>query len=134
MKNYKIDFAANKIVVTEKFMECAGQLGSPEFMQMLELRKLDMMIEVQKTKPRTKPEFQLTYKKMEKYIRMTEDAEELMAEFEHVQETAKSQNNPYAYVQKWFRNRFPNFAKVPEFTNANKVVVTPASYDAEEAA
>ena len=134
MKNYKIDFAANKIIVAEKFMERAGQLGTAEFTQMMELRKLDMLIEVQKAKPRKKPEFQLTYKKMEAFIRCSENAEALMAEFERVKEASIAQNNPYRHVQKWFEKTFPNFSKVPEFTPVRKIVATPANYDEEEAA
>ena len=111
MKNYKIDFAANKVVVTEKFMERAGQLGTPEFTQMMELRKLNMRIEVQKAKRHKKPTFQLTYKKMEIFVRCSDDAEALMAEFEHVKEEAKSQHNPCLYVQDWFKQQFPNYPK-----------------------
>ena len=134
MKNYNIDFANNRIVVTEKFMERAGQLGSAEFAQMMELRKLGMRVEVQKAKPRKKPEFQLTYKKMGAFIRCTEEAEALLAEFEQVKEAAKAQHNPYLHVQKWFKQTFPNFSKVPEMTPDLKVVATPAKYDEDEAA
>ena len=49
-----------RFVVTEKFMERVGQLGTAEFTQMMELRKLNMRIEVQKAKLRKKPEFQPT--------------------------------------------------------------------------
>lgn len=134
MKNYKIDFAKNTVTVTKKFMERAGHLGTPEFNQMMELRKLGMEIVEKESKPRKKPEFQLTYKKMEQYIRFTENAEALMAEFKEMREQAKCQHNPYRHVQKWFEQRFPNFSKVPELTPESKVVVTPANYDEDEAA
>lgn len=68
------------------------------------------------------------------YIKLTENAEALMAEFKHVKEVTMCQNNPYLYVQQWFKEMFPNFPKVPEFTPDNRVVVTPANYDQEEAA
>ena len=75
MKNYNIDFAKNTITVSEAFMKKAGQLGTTEFTTMMELRKLDMTIVVKEAKPRKKPEFQLTYKKMEAFIRCSENAE-----------------------------------------------------------
>ena len=134
MKNYNIDFAKNTITVSEAFMKKAGQLGTTEFTTMMELRKLNMTIVVKKAKPRKKPEFQLTYQKMIHYIKLTENAEALMAEFKHVKEVSMCQNNPYLYVQQWFKEMFPNFPKVPEFTPDKKVVVTPANYDEEEAA
>lgn len=111
MKNYNIDFAKNTITVSEAFMKKAGQLGTTEFTQMMELRKLGMRIEVQKAKRHKKPTFQLTYKKMEVFVRCSDDAEALMAEFEHVKEEAKSQHNPCLYVQNWFKQQFPNYPK-----------------------
>jgi hypothetical protein len=134
MKNYNIDFAKNTITVSEAFMKKAGQLGTTEFTTMMELRKLNMTIVVKEAKPRKKPEFQLTYKKMEAFIRCSENAEALMAEFERVKEASIAQNNPYRHVQKWFEKTFPNFSKVPEFTPDRKIVATPANYDEEEAA
>ena len=134
MKNYNIDFAKNTITVSEAFMKKAGQLGTTEFTTMMELRKLDMTIVVKEAKPRKKPEFQLTYKKMAHYIGLLEDADAMMSEFEHVKEVSRCQNNPYLYVQQWFMQMFPNFPKVPEFTPDQKVVATPANYDEDKAA
>ena len=111
MKNYNIDFAKNTITVSEAFMKKAGQLGTTEFTQMMELRKLGMEIVEKETKRHKKPTFQLTYKKMEVFVRCSDDAEALMAEFEHVKEEAKSQHNPCLYVQNWFKQQFPNYPK-----------------------
>ena len=111
MKNYKIDFAANTITISKPFAEKASKMGTAEFAVMMELRALGMPFAVQKPKKGAKPHFQLTYKKMEIFVRCSDDAEALMAEFEHVKEEAKSQHNPCLYVQNWFKQQFPNYPK-----------------------
>ena len=129
MKNYKIDFTKNTITISKSFAEKASQMGTPEYAMMLELRKLEMPFHVQQPKRHKKPEYQLTYRKMEKYISCLDEAEGYLTMFRQVKETAKSQNNPYLYVQNWFKATFPNYNEVPELTPDFKVVATPSTTD-----
>lgn len=133
MKNYKIDFAKNLITVSKPFAEKASKMGTAEFAVMMELRALGMPFAVQKPKKGTKPHFQLTYKKMEKYISCLDEAEGYLAMFQQVKETAKGTNNPYLYVQNWFKATFPNYDEVPELTPDFRIVATPAKSDEEAA-
>ena len=134
MKNYKIDFAANTITISKPFAEKASKMGTAEFAMMMELRKLGMNFRVQQPKKHKKPEYQLTYKKMEKYISCLKEAEGYLTMFRQVKETAKGTNNPYLYVQNWFKATFPNYDAIPELTPEFKIVATPANDNEGEAA
>jgi len=111
MKNYKIDFAKNMITVSAAFMKKAEQLGTKEFETMMELKKLGMIIAYQQPKPRKKPLYQLTYKRMEQFIRCSDDAEALLAEFEAMKKEGRGTNAAYLHVQQWFEEQSPNYPK-----------------------
>lgn len=127
MKNYKVDFAKNLIYVSKPFAEKASKMGTAEFAVMMELRKLEMPFSVQQPKRHKKPKFQLTYRKMEKYISCLDDAEGYLAMFQQVKETAMGMNNPYLFVQNWFKATFPNYDEVPQFIPELDVVSAPVN-------
>lgn len=130
MKNYEINFAANTITITQKFAKEASQIGTEAFKTMLELRQLGMTI-ITKT-PAKKKNTSLTYAKMETYISLLEDAEKYQSEFDAVCAESLAMKAPYAYVQKWFKETFPNYGKLPERNEQMKIINTPAHHDAEE--
>ena len=53
----------------------------------------------------------LTYERMEKYIRLHENADELFDLFQKVQSAGRG----YPYVKAWFVKQFPNFKNVPDY-------------------
>ena len=130
MKNYSINFATNTITLTQKFAKEASQIGTEAFKTMMELRQLGMTIITKE--PVQKKNTNLTYKKMEKYISLLEDAEKYQAEFKAVCAESLAMKVPYVYVQKWFKETFPNYGKLPERNAELKIINTPANYDAEE--
>ena len=129
MKNYSINFATNTITLTQKFAKEASQIGTEAFKTMMELRQLGMTIITKE--PVQKKNTNLTYKKMEKYISLLEDAEKYQAEFNAVCAESLAMKVPYVYVQKWFKKTFPNYGKLPERNAELKIINTPANYDAE---
>jgi len=131
MKNYEINFATNTITITKKFAQEASQIGTEAFKTMMELRQLGMTI-ITKA-PVQKKNSSLTYKKMEKHIALMEDAEKYQAEFEAVRAESLAMKVPYVYVQKWFKETFPNYGKLPKRNAKMKIINTTANHDAEEA-
>ena len=129
MKNYSINFATNTITLTQKFAKEASQIGTEAFKTMMELRQLGMTIITKE--PVQKKNTNLTYKKMEKYISLLEDAEKYQAEFKAVCAESLAMKVPYVYVQNWFKKTFPNYGKLPERNAELKIINTPANYDAE---
>lgn len=71
---------------------------------------------------------------MEQYISCLNEAEGYLAMFRQVKETAKGTNNPYLYVQNWFKATFPNYDTIPELTPDFRIVASPVNYDESEAA
>ena len=130
MKNYSVDFASNTISITQTFAKEASQIGTEAFKTMMELRQLGMTIITKE--PVQKKNTNLTYKKMEKYISLLEDAEKYQAEFKAVCAESLAMKVPYVYVSNWFKKTFPNYGKLPERNAEMKIVNTPANYDAAE--
>lgn len=130
MKNYEINFTTNTITITKKFAQEASQIGTEAFKTMMELRQLGMTINTKE--PVQKKNTSLTYDKMKKYIALLEDAEKYQSEFKAVCVESLAMKAPYAYVQKWFKETFPNYGKLPERNEQMKIINTPAHHDAEE--
>lgn len=72
----------------------------------------------------------LTFERMEKYIRLFDNADELMDLFQKV----KSADRGYQFVKAWFVKQFPNYKEVPEFKNGKLYVVPVEAPEADEAA
>ena len=129
MKNYEINFTTNTITITQKFAKEASQIGTDAFKTMMDLRQLGMTI-VTKA-PVHKKTSSLTYKQMERYIALLEDAEKYQAEFKTVCAESLAMKAPYAYVSNWFKKTFPNYGKQPQRNEKMKIINTPANYEAE---
>lgn len=131
-KNYRIDFAANTVTVTKKFLEEAeSNITSTAFRDMKALRAMGLTIVVKEAK-RAKSKH-ISYEQMVHYISCVENSEFYMARFAAAKNEAASKNEQYSRVLKWFKETFPHFYDMPEFTSDNKIRVTTADYPAEEA-
>ena len=60
--------------------------------------------------------------KMEKYISLYENAEELLTLFNAVKAVGDSQNNKMKYVADWFMAQFPNYKEMPLFNKDGKIL------------
>ena len=123
MKNCKIDYTTNTIIVTKKFLEEASQFGSAAQKQMEDLRGLNMPIKVKAQK--RKMETRWKFDRMLNYIANVENSEEYLADFATVRAA-----QGYMKSWEWFKATFPNYNKVPEMVN-HQIVVTPVEHDIE---
>ena len=126
---YKIYFNTNTVVMNYKFAELAGKYGTKEYRIMKGIRRdFPGMAEIvvsgrEKKSPR--PTTRLTYENMEKYIRVYENADELLAVFETVKAASVALASPYKYVCDWFKAQFPEYKQSVVFDNG-KLSVIPA--------
>lgn len=121
MKNYKMNFSTRILTITKDFAAGAMIPHSEEAMLLEHFQKImpDLKVKYLTHKPSATPNRSkgLTYKKMENYINLYENSEELLERFRIVKALSQIQTNPYLYVFNWFVNQFPNYKEMPEFNN-----------------
>ena len=123
--NYRIDFTKMTLTMTAEFADRAYDPTTEEYEILTRLQKdFPRLRVVRKThrSPKTaNPAKGLTYERMEKYIRLHENADELLDLFQKVQSAGRG----YPYVKAWFVKQFPNYKNVPEFVDGKLRVVEP---------
>lgn len=131
MKAYKIDFARRTVTVTKAFADKAAEYDSKEYKMITDLQNQGYAVvkHSHATPANRKP--LPTYAQMEHYISCLAEAESYRAAYDAVCNEAKSHNNSIAKVRKWFNATFPNYGKLPEFDENNKIIVTPKGHDAK---
>ena len=109
---FKIDLAKNTLTLNYKCSRMANEHGSPEYNKVREIlaENPGMKLVVESGRKAKTPHHsrRLTYKNMERYIRVQDHAEELLTTFALVQEESKKEKSPYAYVRTWFFKQFPD--------------------------
>ena len=108
--NYSIDFFTSTIIITKKFYKAASVLNSPEYKEMMQLRRdnpdFTIVLREIKKKENKKSYRNLNYKNMRTFIENYETDDDVRAdrikEFEKVKDLSKVQSGPYAYVKTWF--------------------------------
>ena len=119
MKNCNINYVENTIEVTKKFVKAAGVLNSPEYNELLAIRRdyptFPIVVREIKRKANKKTYKNLTIAKMREYIIDWEGEEsEAVKRFDKVVALSKVQAGPYAYVKKWFLDNYTD--KLEEYT------------------
>ena len=131
--NYRIDFTTMTLTMTAEFADRAYDPNTEEYEILTRLqRDFPRLRIVRKThrSPKTaNPAKGLTYDRMEKYIRLFDNADELMDQFQKV----KSVDRGYQFVKAWFVKQFPHYKDVPEFKNGKLYVVPVEAPEADEA-
>ena len=131
--NYRIDFTKMTLTMTADFALKAYDPTTEEYEILTRLqRDFPRLRVVRKThrSPKTaNPAKGLTYDRMEKYIRLFDNADELMDQFQKV----KSVDRGYQFVKAWFVKQFPHYKDVPEFKNGKLHVVPVEAPEADEA-
>lgn len=107
MKHFNIDHTTKTIELTKKFAKSAGMLNTPEYREIVSLRKdfpdYQIVIREIKKKAGKKTYKNLTIDAMRDYIKDWEgEASEALTTFEKVIALSKVQAGPYAYVKAWF--------------------------------
>ena len=130
--NYRIDFTTMTLTMTAEFADNAYNPTTDEYAILTRLQKdFPQLRVVRKThrSPKTaNPAKGLTYERMEKYIRLFDNADELMDQFQKV----KSADRGYQFVKAWVVKQFPHYKEVPEFKNGKLYVVPVEAPNAEE--
>ena len=123
--NYRIDFTKMTLTMTADFALKAYDPTTEEYEILTRLqRDFPRLRVVRKThrSPKTaNPAKGLTYERMEKYIRLHENADELLDLFQKVQCAGRG----YPYVKAWFVKQFPNYNDIPNFVNGKLRIVEP---------
>ena len=110
----KIDRQSKVILVSRSTLVAAGQFGTPEFAQMMEMRQKFPGYEFREQKIERNPDKRtygnLTYKVMGEFIESHETDQIAKAaalkEYEAVKAISKTQRAAYAYVKKWFLDKY----------------------------
>lgn len=116
-KSHSIDHINQKVYLTASFLRAASRLGTPEYNELLALRRELPDYEFKKAdtnrKKTTNKNKNLTYANMREHIKAvygeTPKAGEMLKMMERVEALSKIQANPYKYVHDWFVNEFPNY-------------------------
>ena len=114
-EGYKILFNENTVIMNYKFAAAAAKYGTPENKLMKNIREdFPGMAEVVvsgRVQTSAKTNHRLTYENMEKYIKVYENADELMEVFKTVKTASVALASPYKYVCDWFKAQFPDYKK-----------------------
>lgn len=127
MMNYKIDFVNNTLTMSKAFEEALNNPASEEYKLLKRLRadfpSLTIIRKTRRASKKARPNKNLTYKHMEQYMSVFQNADELLAQFNAVKRCSLAQNNPYKFVLDWFKAQFPHYKEQPDFgNNAPKVI------------
>ena len=129
--------------VTKAFEKQARIFGTPEYREWRAYRQdfpsAQMVTKTikkntsKRTYKKPRPTKNLTYKHMEQYMSVFQNADKLLAQFEVVKECSKQQPSPYKFVRDWFEAQFPKYREQPDFSpNASKVVALVAFQKKQE--
>ena len=131
MKTYKIDFTRRTVTITKEFAAKAAVYNSNEYKMLMDLQNQGFTVVNRTHATPTNRKPMPTYTQMEHYISCLAEAESYRKQYDAICEEAKSYNNSIAKVRKWFNATFPNYGKLPEFDENNKIIVTPKDHDAK---
>lgn len=138
MKNntYKIDFVNNTLTMSKAFEEALNNPASEEYKLFLQLRAdfpgLTIIRKTRRASKKTSPNKNLTYKHMEQYMSVFQNADELLAQFDAVKRCSLGQSNPYMYVLDWFKKQFPKYKELPDFGNNVPKVIDLAAFQKKQ--
>ena len=125
-EGYKILFNENTVIMNYKFAAAAAKYGTKENVLMKSIREdFPGMAEVVisgREQLSAKTNHRLTYENMEKYIRVHENADELLEVFATVKAASTPLASPYKYVCDWFKAQFPNYKKSVVFKDGSLTV------------
>lgn len=135
---YAVDVLTNTVVVTKKFLESVNTLEGTEYELFKQFKEMGFNI-VQRTRkpstPKKEPNSPLRplkpveekkplipFKKMALYISLLDDADEMMDKFDTIRKDAQTKDSPRKYVNEWFREQFPNYEKIAQLDEENRII------------
>lgn len=121
MKDYKMNLATNTLTISREFARKATESPNSRECQIItHCRSLCPNLKIAyytRKNSKTKAYNSLTYKKMEDYIKLYDNADELLKMFTLVKAVSKIQKNKFKYVYNWFIAQFPNYTELPNIRN-----------------
>ena len=130
---YAYDAIENVLTCSESFLKKASRLNSPEYNVLKQFRTEipGLKIEKGEKKSGSRP-LNITFAKMEEYIKNCRDDETRLEAFQKVKSLSKIQSSPYQYVRTWFLENYANYSEQPTFDADGFVVVkTKSEMEAE---
>ena len=125
IKGYEIDFATNTLYMNYKFANAAKDVFSKEYeiYQKIcnDFQNIKVIVRAGRKTKTCNANKRLTYANMESYIKVQDNADELMAAFVIAKEESKNKPSPYAFVRDWFVKQFPDYQECKTFER-NKVI------------
>jgi len=118
IKGYKIDFTNHTLTMNYKFADAAKVYASPEYQLVKSIQEdfpsLRIVTKAGRNITTPRPTKRMSYVNMEKYIKIYDNAAELLEVFEMVKTASVLLKCPYKYVHDWFVMQFPKYKEVPE--------------------
>ena len=112
-RKFRFDFVEKTIVGSKRSIEKANKGLDPEFgelSKMLEAQPTFKVVVKQINAKEGKDTHKgLTYKRMESFINLLDNKEELMSEFRAVKKYGDTCGSAYPSTKKWFLDTFPQF-------------------------
>ena len=133
---YSFDPITNVVTCSESFLKKASRLNSPEYLVLKQFRTEipGLKIEKGEKKNGNRP-LNITFAKMEEYIKNCRDGETRLEAFRKVKSLSKIQSSPYQYVRTWFLDNYANYSEQPTFDADGFVIVkTKSEMEAEKKA
>ena len=132
---YSYDAISNTLTMTAAFAKKASQLNTAEYNIVRQLRNDNPGMKIEKSAakaPANRP-LNITFAKMEEYIKQCRDSKDRLEAFKKVKSLSKIQASPYKYVKTWFLNNYANYSEQPEFDEDGFVIVkTKSQMEAEK--
>ena len=121
---YSFDPIENVLTCSTSFLKKASRLNSPEYNVLKQFRAEipGLKIEKGEKKSGNRP-LNITFAKMEEYIKNCRDGETRLEAFNKVKSLSKIQSSPYQYVRTWFLDNYANYSEQPTFDADGFVVV-----------
>ncbi|MBR3796884.1 MAG: hypothetical protein IKK34_12785 [Clostridia bacterium] len=122
---YSYDPITNSLTMTAAFAKKASQLNTAEYNIVRQLRNDNPGMKIEKSAakaPSNRP-LNITFAKMEEFIKQCRDSKDRLEAFKKVKALSKIQASPYKYVKTWFLNNYANYSEQPEFDADGFVVV-----------
>ena len=130
MEKFKFDVVSQTLTVTAKFAEKMNDPESGEYKLVVQFQSDFPNLKIAKRTHKSATSYttksgdkfncnqfkNLTYDRMEKFIKALPKSESYLREYEFVKDFASAiQTNGYTVVRKWFVAQFPEFRKNPLF-------------------
>lgn len=114
IKGYEIDFKTNTFYMNYKFYEKVSKdIFSKEYeiYQKIckDFPKMKLVARAGRKQTTCNANKRMTYANMESYIKVQDNADELMVAFVIAKEESKNKPSPYAFVRDWFVKQFPHY-------------------------